>query len=200
MKYILAFSMLVTATGAIYGQPAVSQSNQCALNLAQAPAVRGIKLGMKLEQVLALFPVSEQHDYVKNLIANRASFPSYGVISFVGVPTSRNKDQFPNIRSLDFVFVDDNLVRYEIGYEWPPWPKLEDFVDKVAAAFHLPPANNWASDGSVRKNLACDGFRLQAMTRDGNATLTVRTAAEPSEIQRERRAAAEAQARRDFRP
>jgi hypothetical protein len=83
MKSILTPAILLIATVSIYGQQATTQ---CSVKVAQSPAVRGIKLGMKFDDVLALFPPDEENSYTKDIIANRNSFPYYGVINYVADP------------------------------------------------------------------------------------------------------------------
>jgi hypothetical protein len=207
MKYAFAVTILITATGFVYSQQTVARSSQCSAKLAQSPAVRGIKLGMTLDDVLVLFPGSREDAYIKNEIANVGSYsgidtlPRFGVVNFSVIPAQYStKQKFAGIESLSFTFLDDRLVVYSVQYSRPPWPRLDEFVDKVAGAFDLPAADKWTSENAQRKSLECDGFRLQAFTRDGRAGLILRTGADPVVTQRERRAAAEAEARREFRP
>jgi hypothetical protein len=207
MKYVFAVTILITATGFVYSQQTAVPSTQCSLKLAQSPAIRGIKLGMTLDEVLALFPGSRYDEYIKNEIANVGFYsgvetlPRFGVVHFGVTPAQYStKQKFADIESLSFTFLDDRLVVYGVQYSRPPWPKLDEFIDKVAGAFHLPAADKWTSENSLRKNLECDSFRLQAFTRDGRAGLILRTDDDPVVTQRERRAASEAEARREFRP
>lgn len=207
MKYVLAVTILITTTGIGYSQQTAVQSNQCSLKLAQSPAVRGIKLGMNLNEVLALFPGSREDNYIKNEISNVGFYsgvetlPRFGVLNFSVAPAQYStKERFTGIELLSFTFLDDRLAVYSVQYSRPPWPKLDEFVDKVAGAFHLPAADKWTSENAFRKNLECDDFKLQAFTRDGSAGLILRTGDDPLVTQRERRAASEAQARREFMP
>jgi len=202
MKYVFAMTILITGTGFVY-----SQQSQCSLKLPQSPAVRGIKLGMTLDEVLAFFPGSREDEYIKNEISNVGFYSNvetlarFGVVNFSVNPAQySSKQKFAGIESLSFTFLDDHLVVYSVQYARPPWPKLDEFVDKVAGAFHLPAADKWTSENALRKNLECDGFKLQAFTRDGRAGLILRTGDDPLVTQRERRAASEAEARREFRP
>ena len=201
MRSLFALTVILAATFAGFGQPARTQAAQCTLTLAESPNVRGLKLGMGLESVLALFPGARDDEYVQNAISRSKYFPHFGVMSF-GLDSRQfgTKEAFTGITLINFVFLDEKLVEYYVQYERPNWPKLDDFVEKVAGAFQLPAADMWTTENAYRKNLVCEGFRVQATTRDGNGALTLRTNAEPLAIQRERRAAAEAQARRDFKP
>ena len=169
MKYVFAVTILITAPGLVY-----SQQNQCSLRLPQSPAVRGMKLGMTLDEVLAFFPGSREDEYIKNEIANVGSYsgittlPRFGVVNFSVNPAQySSKQQFAGIESLSFTFLDDHLVVYSVQYSRPPWPKLDEFVDKVAGAFHLPAADKWTSENALRKNLECDGLSFRRSLKMG---------------------------------
>jgi hypothetical protein len=92
------------------------------------------------------------------------------------------------------------MVDYYVEYAQPPWPRLDDFIGKVADTFHLPPASNWTTENSAHKKLACDGFRIQAVTHDYRAALKVTTGDDPMKIRSDRRAASEEKQRRDLKP
>ena len=207
MKHIFALTILLMAAVCIYGQQPASQSPQCSVKLAQSPAVRGIRLGMRLDDVLATFPGSRENEFIKNAISNVGFYSGiqtparFGVVNFGVLPSEyATKNQFAGIESFYFTFVDERLVNYQVQYPQPPWPKIDEFIEKIAGAFNLPPADKWTTENFARKNLACDGFTIQAYTQDGRANLILKTGDDPFAIQRERRAAAEAQARREFRP
>ena len=207
MKDVFAVTVLLAVAVCCYSQPPAPQSTKCSVEPAQSPVIRGIKLGMKLDDVLALFPGSREDQYIKNEIANvgfysgMKTLPRFGVVNFGVLPAKYStKNRFAGIETFYFTFLDDHLVNYQVEYRQPPWPRVDEFIEKIAGAFNLPPADKWSTENPVRKNLACDGFTVQAYTQDGRANLIIKTGDDPIAIQRERRAAAEAQARREFRP
>src|SRR3954471_12174270 len=165
MKYILSLAVILLTAVPNYSQEPVSQVSPCTLKISQSPAVRGIKLGMTLDQTLAMFPGSRDNDYVKSVITGPQLFPTFGVINLIIDPSSYgNKEHFAGINSFNFTFIDDRMVDYYVEYARPPWPQLDDFIGKVADAFQLPPASHWTTENSIHKKLACDGFRIQAVT------------------------------------
>lgn len=199
-SFLSVAALLVSAAIPTFGQ-VLAQSNQCQLKVGQSPSVRGLKLGMTLDEVLAVFPAGREDEYIRNAISDSPAFPNFDVVSFVvGPALYANKERFAGIESLYFGFVDRRMVRYEVGYRQPPWPRLDEFVDKVAAAFGLPAAPNWTTDNAAGKSLICDGFRIHVLTRDSRGRLILATDEDPTKIRQERRAAAEEKARRDFRP
>jgi len=199
MKYILSIAaVFLSAAISSFSQ---AQTNQCSLKVAQSPAVRGIKLGMKMDEVLALFPGSRENEYIKNTITGNPEFPNFGVISFGIAPFQYpNKERYLGIDQFGFVFVDGRLVQYSVEYGRASWPRMDEFIEKITAAFQLPPARNWTSDNQARRNLICNGFHVQAFTRDYRGALVVATDDEPFKIRRERSAAADEKERRDFKP
>jgi hypothetical protein len=202
MRFILgttvAIALAVTWT---YGQATTSQTSQCTLKVAQAPAVRGVKLGMKVDDVLAMFPGSREDIQVKNALTDNEISPKFGVTSFGVAPTQfGGKERFIGISSYYFTFLDGRMVRYGVLYPRPPWPRAEDFVNKIASAFQLSQASNWAIDEQGQRNLTCDGFRVQAMVRDGRGSVVIMTSDDPYKIARDRKAAAEEKEREEFKP
>jgi hypothetical protein len=202
MKYILFLAaVFISTVTPTLGQASPAQPNRCALKLAQSPAIRGIRLGMKLDDVLALFPGSRENDYVKFTLAANSASSNFGLIN-IGISPALypNKERFLGIDQFSFVFVDEQMVRLYAEYRQPPWPRLDEFIDKVSGAFQLPPSAQWAVENAARKNLMCDGFRIRVATQDQRASLTIEINDDPYKIQRERRDAAEEKARREFKP
>ena len=59
-KLIVTVSMLMSAVFPAFSQSPNQTSSQpkCTLTLSQAPAIRGLRLGMNSEEVLTIFPES----------------------------------------------------------------------------------------------------------------------------------------------
>lgn len=202
MKYILSLAaVFLSASISTFGQAPAAQTLQCSLKVAQSPAVRGIKLGMKVDDVLALFPGSRENEYIKSALTANPGFPNYGMISFGIAPFQYpTKERYVGISQLSFIFVDGRTVRFYVEYGRPPWPRVDEFIDKISDALQLPPKANWTADNQGRKNLLCDGFRIRAATLDQRGSLSIETDDDPYKIQRERRAAEEEKERREFKP
>ena len=209
MKRIFPAAIYALIAISAYGQtqttpPGVSP---CTLAAAKAPAVRGVKLGMKIDDVLALFPGSAEQDGIKSSIGKADGYPNFGVVGISVNPSQYStKDRFAGIAGFNFLFLDGRLAQYEVEYLYSPvgptWPRVDDFIVKIAEAFQLPPAGTWAVDQNITawKTLKCDGFQLQASNLNGNGSLTVSTTDQPFKTQQNRRAAFEEKARREFKP
>jgi len=207
-RIFLAGIYTIIATSA-YGQtqttpPAISP---CTLAAAKAPAIRGVKLGMKIDDVLVLFPGSAENDEIKSAIAKADGYPNFGIVNiFVGPREYSTKDRFAGIADFRFVFFDGRVDQYEVEYESPPngpaWRRVDDWVTKLVDAFGLPAATDWTVDQNIssRKSLKCDGFQLQASNLNFRGNLRVSTLDPPYKKQQERRAAYEEKLRREFKP
>lgn len=203
MKRILSATIIILAAVTIYSQTPAP----CTLKPAQAPAVRGVKLGMKTEEMLALFPGSSDHDDIKAAISKPEGYPHFGVVEISISPgTYATKERFAGIAGYNFVVVDGRVGQYQVDYLLPPagprWTRPEDFVTKIADAFKLPPVANWTTDPNIAfwRILKCDGFQLKASTMNFQGSLTVSTTEAPWMIQQQRQAAFEENIRRDFKP
>jgi len=178
----------------------------CTLNVAQAPVIRGVKLGMKIAEVLALFPGSAEKDEIKSKIVNVDGYPNFGVTEiFINPQDYSTRDRFAGVSSFYFVFLDGRVVQNQVGYQSPPtWQRVDDFVAKLSDSFKLQPVTNWQTDKNRpgAKILKCDGFQLEARVSNGGggAGLTVSTSVPPYEKRQERWKAFDEKARREFKP
>src|SRR5882724_2507551 len=59
MKQLLLVALILGAVSSAFAQTANTSTGECKLTQAQAPAIRGIRLGMSVDQVLAQIPGSE---------------------------------------------------------------------------------------------------------------------------------------------
>jgi hypothetical protein len=186
------------------GLPAAAQNGappptQCTVKV--APVIRGIKLGMTTDEVLAMFPGSRENEMVKNALTAGESYGSFGLTGLLVFPDQYpGKERFNGISSATFTFIDGRLLQYSVVYDRPPWPHAVDFINKIAAAFKLPPAENWTNDQGGYKALSCDGFRVRTYVSNPGASISVMASEDPFKIQTERRAKFEEKARQEFRP
>jgi hypothetical protein len=198
MKYLLSMTFIMAAALSTYGQAAAPPATPCTVKA--APVIRGVKLGMTTNDALTMFPGSRDNEFVKSALAATESSASFGVTSFSLFPIEyAGKERFTGISYFHFIFVDGRLVQYGVEYDHPPWPHTEDFINKIAGAFQLPTAENW-TQGQGYRALDCDGFRLRASVSNRRGSLGVETGDDPYKIQGERRAKAEEEERRVFKP
>ena len=199
MRTALVMTFLAAAALSTAGQTATAPAIPCTVKV--APAIRGITLGMATNDVLMLFPGSRENEMVKGALTASEQYGSFGLTSFFVFPSQYpSRDRFSGISTMNFMFLDGRLVQYGVAYDGPPWPHSADFINKIAAAFKLPPAENWTVDQGVYKGISCDGFRVRTSVNNSGASISVLTGEDPFKIQTERRAASEEKRRQDFRP
>jgi hypothetical protein len=206
MKHLIAaISLLIfsVAAGAQTGT-SVNASAMCKLTINQSPSIRGIQLGMKLGDVLNLFPGAEQSAEIQAVLEQRASYPHLGITDFEVFPSKYStKERFRGIGLFHFTFIDDRLVVYEVGYASPPagpmWPRVDDWVTKAAASLNLPAVENWTTEHNDRV-LKCEGFQIHASNLNQSGNLSVATLDLPYQEQRTRVQAFNEKLRRDFKP
>lgn len=209
MKRIILAAVCVLTAVSAYSQTQTTSPplSPCKLALAKAPAVRGVKLGMKIDEVLAMFPGSAENDGVKLSLEKADGYPKFGVVGMSIYPSQYStKDRFAGIAGFNFWFLDGRMAQYEVEYQLPPsgpkWNRVDDFIAKMAEAFQLPPVSSWASDqnDTFRRSLKCDGFQLRASNLNFRGSLTVATPDTPYKIRQQRQEEFEEKTRREFKP
>lgn len=199
MRTALVMTFIAAAALSTAGQTVTAPAIPCTVKV--APVIRGIKLGMTTNDVLAMFPGSRENEMVRNSLTAGQNYGSFGLTGFFVFPSQYpSKERFSGVSTINFTFVDERLVQYGIAYDGPPWPHAADFINKIASAFKLPPAENWTVDQGVYKAVSCDGFKVRTSVSNSGASISVLTGEDPSKIQTERRAASEEKRRQDFRP
>jgi len=143
-----------------------AQSTSCPLKpdqLANAPELFGVRLGMTPPEVKTLLP----------LVQFGRPDP-FGVMktSFNPHFDSRvDKTAFPDVRTISLEFLDGKLVTLWIGYEATfKWPKLDQFVANLSKSLSVP------ADWPVKRNgreLSCDGFSLFASIIGGGPGIRI---------------------------
>jgi hypothetical protein len=208
MKALLSVTAVFILTSvSVYTQTQSAAASPCSLKVAQSPAVRGVKLGMKTQDLLALFPGSADRDDIRNVLAKVEGYPNFGVISIYIRPDEYStKDRFEGVVNYSLLFVDGRLGEYQVQYRPPPfgpkWRQPDDFIAKLAEAYELPRPASWTTDQNVNawKTLKCDGFQVRASTMNFQGALTVAAGEAPWTTKQQRQAAFEENIRREFKP
>ena len=154
--------------------------------------------------MLRVFPGAEENEWVKQALQQKTSYPNLGVIQFFISPSSYStKDQFRGIDQFVFIFIDDRLAEYSVVYEPPPngpaWPRVDDWVNKIAASFNLPELGSWSTEQRDR-TLKCRDFQVRASNLNLVGNLKIATFDLPYKEQQSRRAAFDEKLRREFKP
>ena len=203
MRHILVSSLLLVFAISTYSQTD-NPPQACTLKLSQAPAVRGVKLGMAVDELLPLFPGSAESNGIKGALSSADTFPQFGETSFGLTPTDwGSPPRFAGIGYFFFRFFDRRVVSFEAQYLRFPsgarWRSPDELIQRFSDSFHLPGPKDWVTDpGVAGKRLKCDGFEVVVNAGD-QAAITFYTRAWDG-TKKERQAAFEEQKRREFNP
>ncbi len=203
MRHILVSAAVLLMAISTYGQTERSPQ-PCTLKIAQAPAVRGVKLGMTIEELFPLFPGMSDNGSIKYTLASDEGYPNFGE-AYLGFTPSNwpGKERFAGINSYHLRLFDHRIVGVSVTYDQFPagarWRNTDDLIQKFSESLHLPGPQNWPSEtANPRRTLKCDGFEV-AITGGDQANISFYAPGWEG-VKRERLAAFEEQKRRDFTP
>jgi hypothetical protein len=142
----------------------------CSLSLAQAPDIGGIRLGMTLEEVLALFPGSKENSEVRVDLGRPAS--QLGETSLVINPEAyESGSKFPGAKQIAFTLLDGRVSNFTVGYNGPKWKHVDEFVAKFSEGRNLPAAwEGYVGMDTALKSLKCDGFEISVFAGGKNGS------------------------------
>jgi hypothetical protein len=138
----------------------------CKLTLAQAPVIRGLRLGMTSDELFAIFPGNEREEFDRTQRLKSAELPPhYGYTSFqFDLSRYATKDRFTGISSLSFGLFDRKVVSINANYsDAPEFDHTGQLIEIITRQFGLPEFKDWPSYSQHVSNpsLACDGFTFQ---------------------------------------
>ena len=198
-KRVMAFFTIVVVPLSAYSQ--TPSQSRCSLTEASSPIVRGLRLGMTTDQLLALFPASakrkETRDAVEKAMAATGNQPVY--LSFD--PSTDSAKEFAGVESISAGLYKGRVTDLSVVYSGATWRTTDEWLAKVSEAFKLPAAQDWTVGPSENPNkvLNCDGIEIEAAIQGGSASIRIRNTAHLRGIE-ERAAAAEERKRREIRP
>lgn len=169
---------------------------KCQLTLAGVPDVKGLRLGMTTEEVLALFPGSKEDAEVSSEVSRPPG--QFGVSSFLIRPEKyESKDKFAGITQITFTFLDGRVSTFHVGHNGPEYSHVDKFVAKFVEGTDLPAADQWEAyvglDNSL-KILKCTDFEIRVFVggQGGNLNYVLLKDLESEKKLKDRRAKAKA--------
>jgi hypothetical protein len=196
MKKALLIVFLLGLVPTVSAQTSnTGSSSECKLKLAQAPVIRGIRLGMTVNDVLAVFPGAEIDEEVRRGLS-QVHFGSTGF--WVGPSKFGSKDKFVGVRSVSFAFLDGDLNSFSVEYNGPEFRSGEQFITRIVGPLNLPGIEFWKGTA-----LNCEGFAVTVQVSSQNRlnSISVRNLdKDATKIVREREEAVKEEARRAFKP
>ncbi|HZS05968.1 MAG TPA: hypothetical protein VFD58_14110 [Blastocatellia bacterium] len=192
-----------------YVPPEKHPAPRCQLTLDQAPAIRGFRLGMNVNEVLALMPESGEKQEIKNKLEKAPLIPSFGFTDFslsvnTILQTPSNLERFAGISIIRFSVLDNRVVNIQVSYlsrnlpVRPDW-NAETLIAKFSLALGLPDLTNWERISGREAKLICRGFEVFASANGDYVFITVNDSSY-SEKLAQRIAAEQERLRREFKP
>jgi hypothetical protein len=182
--------------------PATSTTTQdkptCSLSMSQAPVIKGLKLGMTSEEVLALFPGAKNDPQIRTELSRPPR--QFGVSSLMIRPEKyESKDKFTGINQITLTFLDGRVSKLHVGFNGPEWSHVDKFVAKFVEGTSLPGVDQWAAyvglDNQL-KTLSCTDFEIRVFAggEGGNLNYVLMQDLEADKKLKERRKKAREQA------
>ena len=139
----------------------------CKLTLAQAPAIRGLRLGMTIEELFTIFPANQREEFDRAEKLKSAELPpKYGFTDFsILISNYPGKDQFTGINSFNISILDRKVVNIHAVYsKIPQYDRISQLMEGITRQFNLPEFNQWPgyNPNAYNPSLTCDGFIFQA--------------------------------------
>lgn len=198
MKPLILAALVSSASGQTQSDFPATQ--KCSLTLAQSPAIRGLKLGMGVEEVLRQFPGSSDEPHIRNALS--MADKEFGIARFaVSARPQASESRFAGINGLSFEFMDSRLSSLWVQYAGPEWRSIDEFISRLSEPLNLPGPNAWEpSNLSIQKTLKCAGFEMRAFVGESSlSSLLLRNPA-ADQIVKERQSAEKEKARKAFKP
>lgn len=202
-KLAIAFSALAFVTLSASSQASNPNPAQtrCNLTEATAPSVRGLRLGMSTQQLLALFPGITKRKEMKDAIEKAKSATGLEA-TYLGFEPTKDGDaqQFAGVESVSAGLYKARVVDFSVQYVGAT-STIDAWIAKLSETFKLPSAQDWVlgPNEAPNKVLRCEGILIEASIQGGGASIRLRNAEYLKEIE-ERIKAAEEKRRQEIKP
>ena len=178
---------------------AAQEKPKCQLTSAGAPDIKGLRAGMTVDEVLALFPGSKDDAELRASLARPAS--PLGVSSFAIRPDKYEsaKEKFAGVSRITFTLLDGRVSSFSIGYDGPEYSHVDKFVAKFIEGTNLPAPDQWEAyvgmDNQL-KILKCTDFEIRVFAggQGGNLNYVLMKDLDAEKKLKERRDKARAKA------
>jgi hypothetical protein len=147
-------------------EPPPPQKPTCKMTLAQAPVIRGLRLGMPSDELFAIFPANEHEEFDRAQKLKSAELPpNYGYTNFqFSLSRYATKDRFTGISDLLFGLFDRKVVSIVAYYSnTPQYDRPGQLIEIITQQFGLPEFKDWPgySENWSNPSLPCEGFTFQ---------------------------------------
>lgn len=179
-KRVIAQFTLVVVTISAHSQ-ALSQT-RCSLTEATSPSIRGLRLGMSTQELLALFPGSvkswakepkEIREAREKALDPNGNLPFWLVFD---PTTDAARDQFASVDSVSVGVYKGRVTDFSLAYSGTEWNNIDQWVAKVSESLRLPGRQAWVTGPSEAPNkvLNCSGIEIEAAIQGGGSSIRIR--------------------------
>src|SRR5580765_5130808 len=118
MRHILVSALLLLIALSAYGQADNPPQQTCTLKLSQAPAVRGVKLGMTVDELVPMFPGFIDNGGIDGILFRADGYSNFGAVSFSIAPSNwGNKERYAGISDYYVRLFDRRIVGLDVFYD-----------------------------------------------------------------------------------
>lgn len=199
IAFCISVVTLIPAYARVTGEP---PAQGCGLTEANAPAVRGIRLGMTVDQLVGLFPGSAKRREVREALERaKASTGNEPVTLAFDPAADAGGERFGGVDSVSASVYKGRVIAFDIVYVGTTWRTIDEWVDKVAQSYGLPAAARWQPGPNENPNrvLGCSGIEIEAAIQGGGSSISIRNK-EMLRSMAERLNATDENKRRAFKP
>ena len=151
--------------------PPPPQKPACKLTLAQAPAIRGLRLGMASDELFAIFLGNEREEFDRAQKLKSAELPPNYGYTYFDISPSRypTKDRFMGIGRFRFNLFDKKVVYIGADYtNTPQFDRTGQLMEIITRQFGLPEFKDWPGNEYWNgTSLSCEGFTFQVSGLSG---------------------------------
>lgn len=130
--------------------------------MSELPAIKGIKLGMTPDEVLAVFPGSKDDAELRSALSRPPG--QFGNSTFVITPAKYENKEFTEVSRISFAALDGRVSSLTFSYNGPEWPHVDKFIERFVEGKNLPAADQWEPYVGLdhqMKTLTCADFAVR---------------------------------------
>jgi hypothetical protein len=203
-RIVMSFFTIALTMSPAYAQVISQQSTQsnCVLTVANSPTVRDVRLGMSLQQVLALFPAGSKRKEIRDAVerAKTATVNETVYLTFDST-SDGGSERFAGVDSVLVGVHKGQVVDFSVLYVGPTWRTVDEWVERLRQTWGLPGAQAWTVGPNENPNkiLRCRGVEIEVGIQGGGGSVRVRNTEYNKGIE-DSKEAGEDRKRREFKP
>jgi len=168
------------------------------------PTIRGLKLGMTADELLAVFHAAND---IRGQLQHANGYPHFGLLQLVLEPGDEaTRERFKGIAACFVMFFDGHVssifIRYASFPQGADWYNIDTLITKFSEAFGLPEASKWEvePDNDQTKLFKGNGFTVHVSITGGGSVGLYDSVIDGPAQAKERSAAYHEERRRAFKP